>query len=218
MLIRLPDLKSHAIDMNLKSLLQSDMSDLKNVKLDDVRSKLQSRPMTVIRLLLVIMAVGAVIFGWSTGNKRKQELITELGEKQKKLQIFQELQLVKNDYDSFLKALPKPIDRDSMIKEISELAEKKEVQIVSFVPGERKLNDLVKANILEMNINADSYENLTGFIESIERSPYLMRVEKWSGRMVETMSKDGKQTVRKIVDARLEIAGLVIATEFLPVK
>jgi hypothetical protein len=49
--------------MKLKSLLQTDMSDLKSVKLDDVRSQLQSNPVVLVKLLAVILAVVVLAFG-----------------------------------------------------------------------------------------------------------------------------------------------------------
>ena len=107
--------------------------------------------------------------------------------------------------------------RSILRRDISELAEKKQIKIVSFVPGERKVNDLVRANILELNVNADNYDHLIEFIELIEQSSYLMRVEKWSGHMTE-LSQNEKREVKKIVDARLEIAGLVIARDAMPAK
>lgn len=196
--------------MNIKSLLQNDISNLKNIKLDDVRSQLQSRPMMGLKVLLVVVAVGVLVFGWSAGNKRKQALINDLNEKKTKLQVYQELQTIKGDYSAFLKNLPQSIARDALIKEISELAEKNNIKIGSFVPNERKFNDLVKANILELNLMADSYEDLNGFIESIEKSSYLLRVERWSGRMIEVAFKEGQQEPGKIIEARMEVAGLVI--------
>ena len=204
--------------MDLKSLLQNDIKDLKNIKLGDVRSQLQSRPMAGLKVILVILAAGILLYGWSTGNKRKQALMNERGEKQKKFQVFQNLQSVKTDRDSFFKSLPQMIEQETLVKVISDLAEKHDIQIESFSPNQRKFNDLVKANVVELTVTAERYENLAEFIESLEKSPYFLRVEKWSGRSIEVASREGSHELKNIVQASLEVAGMMIDAGAPPAK
>jgi len=196
--------------MDLKSLFQNNIKDFKNIKLGDVRSQFQFGSMAGFKVVLVVLAAGILIYGWSTGNKRKQALMNELGEKQKKFQIFQNLQIIKTDHDSFFKNLPQMIEQDTLMKVISDLAEKHDIQIESFSPNQRKFNDLVKANVVELSVTAERYENLADFIGSIENSPYFLRVEKWSGRLMEVASRDANHEIKEIVAARLEVAGMRI--------
>lgn len=204
--------------MNLKSLFQNDIKDFKNIKLGDVRSQFQSRPMAGLKVVLVVLAAGILLYGLSMGNKRKQALMNELGEKQKKFQIFQNLQTIKADHDLFFKNLPQMIEQDNLMKVISDLAEKHDIQIESFSPNQRKFNDLVKANVVELSVTAERYENLADFIESIEKSPYFLRVEKWSGRLMEVASRDANHEIKEIVTARLEVVGLMIDEGAQPAK
>jgi len=204
--------------MNLKSLLKNDIKDLKNIKLSDVSSQLQFGSMAGFKVVLVVLAAGILLYGWSTGNKRKQALMNELGEKQKRLQVAQDLQAVKADHDLFFKSLPQMIEQGPLMKVLAELAEKHGIQIESFSPNSRRFNDLVKANVVELSVTAESYENLAEFIESIEKSPYFLRIERWSGRLIEVASRDENHKIKEIVAARLEVAGMMIDGGVQPVK
>lgn len=187
-------------------MLSNDISALKDIKLEDVRSSLQSKPMMGLKILLVIVAVGVLIFGWSAANKRKKAVMADLDTQNGKLQVFQDLQKVKGDYDQYMKALPQSIDSDALMKEVSEIAERNQIRVLSFLPSEAKINDLVTASDLDLTLSAPKYENVVAFLAALEKSPFLIRVDRWSGQVGEGRGPENQKTV----DVRMVVQGLKI--------
>jgi len=90
---------------------------------------------------------------------------------------------VEEDYGNFIKTFPSSITADQLSKKISEFAVANNVQILSFTPREKKADALKEIASAEIKISSDNYKDIVRFIKDIEDAPYIIIVEKLSGRL-----------------------------------
>ncbi len=161
------------------------VNDLKNLNLAKIKEIVSQRLDIFINILLIGLTLFGTIYLYSTRVREGRRLQTEVRQMTEKLAAAQEYEVVKKEYEDFIKAFPQAIPSDQLINRLSQVAVSHSVQILAFSPEERKSNDFFEQTSVSLNIASDNYDNMVSFIKEVESSPTSIFVQKWSGKVRE---------------------------------
>ena len=153
--------------------------DLKNLDINQLKQELVGRKTTVINALVIVGVV--VILGCMLNNYRihVSSLENQIVQMRAKMQVIATYQTGEKELKDFLLSLSKGLKRDKVISQMADYAAASHVSILSFSPG--KVRDLGMYELVRvrLSIKANSYKDVLLFLRSIEKSPYVLRVESW---------------------------------------
>ncbi|MBU0469165.1 MAG: hypothetical protein KKD07_07215 [Candidatus Omnitrophica bacterium] len=200
--------------MNLKDLSNIKIEDLKNIDVNDIKDFFQKR-LDISIIILLIIVILFVIIG-IRGSEKKDLLKTEaqVTEMKEKLEAAENYKLTQANYDRFINNFPKSINNDQLSDKISELAAQNDVLILTFSPQNTKISDIIEFSTVSISITSEKYENIIAFTNSIENSPYSLRIEKWLGKSkVEEFKGTQANTNKDLILAEIEIGSVVLKDE-----
>jgi Tfp pilus assembly protein PilO len=76
----------------------------------------------------------------------------------------------------FIAQIHEPINEDNLMNLLTDFAVKRQIQIESFSPSQRKNTPLHETAGLTLNLSAGDYKNLWLFIHDIEESAYPIHI------------------------------------------
>ena len=167
--------------MNLKDLNNIDIKDLRNIDWSQIKDRLQSRPNLLINISLVVVTLLVLFSTFNKYTEATKSSKTEIVGLQERLAALKKFEAAKKKHNDFLKKAPKAIAGDQLIQTLSELAIRRDVQILSFSPAKKKSNKLVSLTSVKVNIASKNYADIILFVHDIEKSSYPVRIENWSG-------------------------------------
>ena len=189
--------------MNLKDLNSIDIKDLKNIDLGEIRDRLQSQPDLLIIILLAVVTLAVLFSSFNGYTEATKSSEIETVELQKRLAAIEKLESVQKLHASFVKDAPKAIAGDQLIQTLSEFALRRDVEILSFSPVQKKSNKFVNLTSVQVNIRSEDYTSIILFVHDIEQSSYPIRIENWSGTSItpdETSKRRSRRSTRQPVN------------------
>lgn len=178
-------------NIDIKQILQY----LKTINVDQIREVIQTRPDIIIKVVLIGLTLffSARIIGGYSGTAR--QLKNEITQMQDKLNAIEESKKIQKQYDDFIRNFPESILPDQLISKLSEFAAQRNVQILSFNPAKEpreQSDEFMELAGVEIHVASERYEDLVLFVKDIEDAPYTMRVDNWSGRLLEQRGPQGR--------------------------
>lgn len=170
--------------MNLKDLNKIDIKDLQKIDLNEVKERVQSRPDLLINIALIVVTV-FVIF--SSFNKYKDVARTsklQITKLKKRVDALEQFENVKKELSDFVKESPDAIAGDRFIQILSEIATRRNIQILSFSPTVRKSNKYIGLTSVEINIASENYADIILFVKDIEQSVHPIRINDLSSATI----------------------------------
>lgn len=175
--------------MKLNDLSKIDIQTLQNITEEDIKLFGKQHATILINILLIAVTLFVIIFLFAGQSNIAAGLDKKLKELQEQKHEVEKGELVKKQYADKISFLPAAITNDELRNKISGIALESDVQIVSFEPKDEKQDDVVKISFFEMNILSKNYRNIMRFTANIEKIPNAVRVDKWSGKMEESVFK-----------------------------
>ncbi len=182
--------------MNLKDLNNIDVAALKNIDWSQVRDYLRIRPDLTVNVLLVLATLITMFASYGSYKSSMTTLKRTAKELDEKMKSFEKLQITQKQHDEFLKNAPEAIKKGSFVETISELAIKRDIQIISFSPVKERNNTFVNLASIEVNVTSNNYANLVLFMRDIESSPFAIRVLTWSGKTSSSLDRISRRSSR----------------------
>jgi len=189
--------------MNLKDLNNIDIKDLQNIDLGQIKDRLQGQPDLLIDILLVVVTLVVLSSTFNKYTEATKLSGIETVELQEQLVALEKFEAAKKQHHDFLKEAPKSIAGDQLVQTLSEFAIRRDVQILSFSPAQKKSNKLVSLTSVKVNIASENYANIVLFVNDIEKSSYPIRIENWSGSSLgpgETSMRSSRRSSRRTAD------------------
>ena len=193
--------------MNIKDLTLINIEDLKNIDIEQLKQTLKSRPDLVIIIAMTLLTIFGLagIFNYYHGTSNQLKMkIKALEGKQTTLKEQKEFQ---DEYNVLIKNFPKSLPSIQIIDKISELANKRGIKILSFSPAKEKDQELWSVTSHSINISSNDFKNIVLFINDIENSDYLLRVEKWSAKISQQKSGESRDY---LMDAQVDIGSITL--------
>ena len=200
--------------MNLSDLKNIKIEDLKNIDVNDIKIFFKKR-LDISIIILLIIVILFVIIGLR-GNEKKdlQKTESEVTEMKEKLEAVEDYKIAQANYDRFISVFPKSINNDQLSDKISELAAQNNVLILTFSPQNTKISDIIEFSTVSISITSEKYENIIAFTDSIEQSPYALRIEKWLGKSkIEEFKGTQNNGSKDLILAEIEIGSIVLKNE-----
>lgn len=197
--------------MDLNDLSKLDIKDLKNVDWRKALDQFRSRPDLIVNALAVIITFFLCINFYSKRQNEIKNVKYEISMLEGKIGAIDEYDIIKAELDQYVANIPQPISEDQLINQITDYAVARNIQIQSFSPAKKQTQPLYDLTSIILKVTADDYANLWLFINDIEKSPYTMRVERWSGFM--GPSAGTARPSRRRTDQSIETEDLVLNVE-----
>jgi len=168
--------------MNLNSLknIKFDINALKNLSLEDIRNFINEQQVLALNIALTL---GALIAGTFVIQMRLEEYanlkrsLDEIIVKEEPAYKYDKL--LKNKA-TFLESLPLALSEEEMIPYLTQLADKHHVVITDLQPPYEKIEGFYREVKLLFVCSADNFQDAMIFLNDIESSKYMLKVNSWS--------------------------------------
>ena len=181
--------------------LQSiDAKDLKNIDFGQVKNNIKSKPDILLIIVLITASLSATIYMYTDYKKKTKEFEEKKITYDDQLNAAKQNEIIKAKYDKFLNEFPDKIIIDQMIEKLSTYAFNYNINIISFSPATKIEDEYSKTESININVNAEDYEELIGFIDEIENAPYAIRIETWSANIGKTAAHTSNRRSRRSAD------------------
>ncbi len=185
-------------------------ADLKSIDLATLVRTLKRRKDLMANLALILFVFFLI---YQIYTNRRAEVMTfknKISDLEKKNEAISHHEKMVKELDEFIKALPQGIQPFAIIEKLNDLAEKNKIQIISVSPAQSRSEELYEKTSVNMNISAGRYEDILHFIYDIERFPYNLRVDQWSGYQIESNSPaltgdSSERSLKETISAQIEI-------------
>lgn len=157
--------------------------DIKKIDIAMIRSYLLKRPDMLINSVAIFLTVFIMFKVFFSQQERAQNLKIQISQMEKKIVAIAKHDQALKELNAFVESLPAGIPESALIDQVSDLAEKSNINIVTFYPIETEENEFYKHSHVSLQISTDQYKNFLRFISDIESSSLNLRVDKWSGAL-----------------------------------
>jgi len=172
--------KLNSIDA--KELKNINFSKLREIDVATIKQELIERPDLAINLVLICLTLGVAVYSFTSYKNLSKSYAAEIIELKKKLEVLEEKNKNQSIYDQFIKSFPENIPKDLMIGQLSDLATRSNIRIISVSPANSKEDEFMKLTSVNLQVEAKTYEDLILFMFDIEHSLYSLRIDKWSNK------------------------------------
>jgi len=124
----------------------------------------------IIGLLMIFDGYRARAAGQEQGMKRLQE----------KMDIIDRNSLSLKALKDFFAALPRPLEDEKLIGQITDYATQNNVAILDYAPGPSKSGKLYDSSRMRLSVGASKFNDLLAFVRSVERSPYFLKIDSFA--------------------------------------
>jgi len=198
--------KLNSIDA--KDLKKLDLSRLKELNIDLIKEELATKPKILFNTIFTIATILAILYSVGSYKNKTSQINAEIVSLNKKLEMIQMTSATETKYKDFLAKLPRVIPNNQLIGKISEFAEKAKINVISFSPLKTNESEFVNQYIVNLNIKAETYQDLLNFINIIENSNYTLKVNKCTVRTNASYMRDYKGQEEVPLDAYIEIGSI----------
>jgi len=194
-------------NLDAKDLKKIDLSKFKDYNFGRFKEDLASKPNLLIKGVLILITIACFIYSISRYVAESSAVHVKEAEIQQRLDMIQEKNAAELNFKTYLSKYPTVIPTNQLIGKISEFAEQAHVNIISFSPVKVSESDYITQYVINLDIEAKTYQDMVDFVNIIENAPYTLRINKWTGR---ARSASIKNTGQKDVplDAFIEIGSI----------
>ena len=199
--------------MNMGDLNKFDIKELKSFDINQAKEFLISRVDVTINLILVVLTILGVTYLYSDGKAKLANLEAQIQQMKEKLEMVKGYEDIKKKHDDFKNAFPKYITSDQLTDKISAFAGKNNVKILSFSPAQKKEEEFWTTTSVNINVSAANYASIIEFMQDIEKAPFAIQVQKWSGRFSLDHSNQQQAPVEENTEAYITIGSVNLKNE-----
>lgn len=191
--------------MNLSELLQIDVEHIKNIDWRQARDDIFRKNDTFLITVLLVLTPLGCFFIYSEKNKEAKALAQSMIVLEKKLTALQNLQAAKKELGEYVAQFPDPIPGDELIDEISRMADKHNIQILTISPLQQNRDENYDLTTVNLSVIAGNISDMRSFFETIENSPFPLRIDGWSVRIESPLAYNPETTnsIRSNIDIAL---------------
>lgn len=168
--------------LDAKDLKGLDLSKFKDYNFARFKDDMASKPNLIIKCILGILTFFAVVYAFSHYQAISGQVRIKETEIQSRLDMIQERDKAESTYKIFLSKFPEAIPVNQLIGKISDFAEEAHVNIVSFSPVKTSDGEHTTHYLINLDVEAKTYQDLVDFLHVVENAPYTLRINKWTGR------------------------------------
>lgn len=166
--------------MDLQSLLQLDITNLKNVDWKKTWEDLSKRKDVLIAAALVLVAIIVSLNLFLSKSRQRAYLRSQISLFQQKSKAVDQLTQARKDLEEAKKGLPQEIVDDEIISKIAAMANKLNISITNFSPLTSEDRGNHSLTLVTLNVTANDFQSLWRFIHEVENSSYALRIENWA--------------------------------------
>jgi len=139
----------------------------------------------IIGLLMIFNGYRAQAAGHQQDMKRLQEKMDVIGRHSLSLKALKD----------FFAALPRPLEDEKLIDQITDYAVQNNVAIFNYAPGPSKSGKLYDSSRIRLSVSVSKFNDLLAFVRTVERSPYFLKIESFAGGVKDNAHAGGPLTV-----------------------
>lgn len=152
------------------------------------------------RLLLMAVVITVAFIGAIVLFKSNTDQLTHY--RNQIQQAYSKIDLI-NQYNSSKKELQQrtsilptlSLSNEMFVNQLIDYAVQNHIDVTNFIPKPMENKNFYNATSVSLSIHTDNFKNLIAFMYAVERSPYLFRIESWTGE-----SKEGSETIECKMD------------------
>ncbi len=177
------------------------MKDRKDLDAGEIFQSLlasKARVLSAVFVAVGIIGLWMIFDGYRARAAGHQQDVKRL---QEKMDVIGRQDLSRKALKDFLAALPRPLEDEKLIDQIADYAAQNNVAILNYAPGPSKSEKLYDSSRVRLSVSASKFNDLLAFVRTVERSPYFLRVESFTGGVKDNADAAGPLTVEMSVSS-----------------
>ena len=170
------------------------MKDMKELDVKKILPLLlahKDRTLSAVFVLLGIIGLLMILSGYRARAAEHQQDMKRL---QEKMDVIGQHRISLKALKDFLAALPGPLEDEQLIGQISDYAAQNNVTILNYAPGPLKSTKLYDSSRTRLSVSASKFNDLLTFVRTVERSPYFLKIESFTGGVKNSAKAAGPLT------------------------
>ena len=150
---------------------------MKGPDVNKVLQLLLAHKAKTLSAVVVVLGVIGLLMIFDGYRARAAEHQQDMKRLQEKMDVIGRHGLSRKALKDFFAALPRPLEDEKLIDQITNYAAQKNVAILNYAPGPSKTGKLYDSSRVRLSVSASKFEDLLAFVRTIERSPYFLKIE-----------------------------------------
>jgi len=177
------------------------MKDLKNLDVNKILQLVFAHKVRALSALFVVLGIIGLLMifdgyrAQAAGHEQDMKLLQE------KIDVIGRQKLSRKALKDFFAALPRPLEDEKLIGQISDYAAQNNVAILNYAPGPSKSGKLYDSSRVRLSVSASKFNDILVFVRTIEHSPYFLKVESFTGGVKDSTKATGPLTAEMSVSS-----------------
>lgn len=186
----------------IKKLNSIDAKDLKEIDFEQIQMGFRRRPDILVSVIILLVTIVGTVSIYNRYKKTQNSITQESIVMGERLDAIKTKDAVQKQYDQLIESFPENISLEEFIQKLSATAlgmanrYDQRCRITSISPAIEKEDDYVSLSSVTINVQAETFQELVLFTDTVENFPYKVRTERWSynsssgaGAVVSNLSK-----------------------------
>lgn len=186
-----------SITLKLKQLSQIDIETLREIDFHELKNKILERPIILINggIIVGTLIIAIMINGFFA--VKHAQLKTDSQMLSEKLSVAERNLNLKNQIESYKTNFPKLIAPENLMTEVSRLAQKHGIKVLSLTPQKGVSINYLKTDEIKVYITSKSFKRLLLYIKEIELLPYAVVINSLSSNIQDVRSRSRNNSVEE---------------------
>jgi len=154
---------------------------MKDLNVNKIFQSLFAHKARTLSAVFVVLGIIGFLMIFDGYRARAAGYEQEMKRLQEKTDVVGRHDLSRKALKDFFAALPRPLEDEQLIGQITDYAAQNNVAILNYAPGPSKSGKLYDSSRMRLSVSASTFNDLLAFVRTIERSPYFLKVESLTG-------------------------------------
>lgn len=177
------------------------MKDMKGLDLNKILQLLLTHKAGTLSAVVALLGIIGLLMIFGGYRARAAEHEQDMKRLQEKMGVIGRQHLSLKALKDFFAALPRPLEDEKMIGQITDYAAQNNVAILNYAPGPSKSGKLYDSSLVRLSVSASKFDDLLAFVRTVERSPYFLKIESFAGGVKDSAKAAGPLTAEMSVSS-----------------
>ncbi len=175
------------------------MKDMKGLDVNKILELLFAHKARTLSTVFVVIGIIGLLMIFDGYRARAAEHQQDMKRLQEKIAVVGQHSPSLKALKKFFAALPRPLEDEQLIAQIADYAVQNNVAILNYTPGPSKGGKLYDSSRMRLSVSASKFNDLLAFVRTIERSPYFLKIESFTGGVKDGAKATGPLTAEMSV-------------------
>ncbi len=177
------------------------MKDMKDLNADKIFQLLLAHKAKALSAVFAVLGIIGLLMIFDGYRARAAGHQQDMKRLQEKMDVIDRHSLSLKALKDFFAALPRSLEDEKLIDQITDYAAQNNVAILNYTPVPSKNEKLYDSSRIRLSVSASKFNDLLAFVRTVERSPYFLKIESFAGGVKDNAHAVGPLTAEMSISS-----------------